>query len=320
MDSLTGKKILFLGIGFYDYEDAIRCTLESKGAQVGYVNTCRPDLIFRSFIHLKIKKKAAKRQQRTITRRIIEAPRDNDCVFIIKGQNLTQEHITLLRQRNPKAEFILYLWDSMVRCENISMLLKNIDNVWSFDRVDCQVNPQLKFRPLFYRVLPKRLPKEYDLSFIGWLHSDRLQILRNLKKQVTEQGGTYFLKLYVSPLSYLWLRYIKRTLTPADKDLIIKKPVGYARFQEVTSASRIILDISHPLQSGLTMRTIETLAGGCHLLTTNSDIIHYDQIPKESYSIMDRKNPVLPRISDSAAGSIGQYFSIDQFIHNIFLS
>ncbi len=48
--------------------------------------------------------------------------------------------------------------------------------------------------------------------------------------------------------------------------------VDKKEWQDILSRTKIVIDLSHPLQTGLTMRTFEALASGCHLLTTNTNI------------------------------------------------
>ena len=319
MVSLEGKKILFIGIGFYDYEEAIRNIFLSRGATVNYVNSSYMSLVMRILNRLKFERYYKKLQSKVIKKQIKRFS-DNEIVFTIKGENLSEFQFKLLKKLNPDAKFILYLWDSLIRHDNSDLLLSHFDIIWSFDRLDCEKNPKLKFRPLFYRSIPESKDKIYELSFIGWVHSDRLEILRKFKELLVESGKPYYLKLYMGRYKYLWSRYITRSITSFDEDLIITKPVNYKQFQHILSVSSAILDLSHPLQSGLTMRTIEALAAGCHLITTNIDIENYDDISNDCYTIFDSKKDFLPNFHNELGRTknIGVNYSLDSFINQIF--
>lgn len=316
---LYGKQILFIGIGFYDYEYAIQQMLERFGAKVSYINSCEQSIFLRILNRLGLKKISSKYQQFLFTRLVNQTTFNNDVVFIIKGQNLTQQDIDFLHKQNPHAEFILYLWDSLVRHDNKELLLENFDNIWSFDRADCLSHEKLKFRPLFYRMIPLPQPKEFTISFIGWMHSDRLVILRKLRDELDLKGKCYHLKLYMGYFSYLISRYITRELKEHDRDLITFKTIPYGEFQRVMASSEIVLDIAHPLQSGLTMRTIETLAAGCHLLTSNADIVNYIEINPTCYTLFDREEILLDNILIKE-GTLSSYFSLEKFVHQIFVN
>lgn len=49
----------------------------------------------------------------------------------------------------------------------------------------------------------------------------------------------------------------------------------------------------HPLQTGLTMRTIESIGAQKKLITTNRDIVNYDFYRPENILIVDRERPAV---------------------------
>lgn len=315
MNNLVGKKILFIGIGFYDYETIIKDILTERGAKVAYINSSKRTFLWRLTQRMKLKKISSAIRSNYIINELYKK-RDNDIVFVIKGENLFKRELNVLQENNVDAKYILYLWDSLIRHNNINFLLDFFKNVWSFDRVDCEKNPHIKFRPLFYRVTNKPKFPVYDLSFVGWMHSDRLNILRHLKDRL--QGRPYYLKLYMGAFQYFVKRYLTRSLKSSDDDLIITKPISYDELQEIIKLSKTVLDISHVQQSGLTMRAIETLANGVHLLTTNSDIINYKDISSSCYTILERGSLLLPVLEEKCNCTIDLKYSIHSFIEDIF--
>lgn len=318
---LKDKKILFVGIGFYDYEDIIKRTLSSYGAEVTYFSSVQTNVLARILNKLKLHAWALCIQQ-SLKRKNIESKKGNNIIFIVKGQNLQQSDIDLMRLYNPHAKFIIYLWDSLVRHENRELLLNNFDNIWSFDREDCIKNNKLKFRPLFFRTISHLREAKYTMSFIGWMHSDRLHILKEIRKQLKKRGETYCFKLYLSKVEYIYNRYFCHSLKKEDEEFIITNPLKYSDVQDIMNASKTVLDIAHPLQSGLTMRTIESLAAGCFLITTNPDIRNYKEIDINSYYVMDRKELKLPHFSKigyyKQNNTFFKYYSIEGFIEEIF--
>ena len=58
--------------------------------------------------------------------------------------------------------------------------------------------------------------------------------------------------------------------------------------------SKAVVDIQHPKQTGLTMRTIEMLGANKKIITTNSDIKHYDFYHPNNICIVKRNNVVVP--------------------------
>jgi len=62
---------------------------------------------------------------------------------------------------------------------------------------------------------------------------------------------------------------------------------------DLYSCSTVILDINHPKQSGLTMRTFEALGAGKKLITTNAEIKKYSFYNEDNICIIDRDKPEL---------------------------
>ena len=317
MVNLKGQKILFIGIGFYDYDEAIKNILTHQGADLNYINSSKNLLSWRIANRLGLDK-IAKRIRRMYVLNKLNNSNNNDIVFVIKGENLYDNELKTLRKNNPRAKFILYLWDSLIRLSNSKLLLENFECILSFDRIDCENVPNIKFLPLFYRNSVISKSKKYDLSFVGWMHSDRLELLRKFKNQLIANKKSYYMKLYMGSFQYFIQRYITHILNAGDEDLIITKPINYFKLQQIVAQSTMVLDIAHQQQSGLTMRTIETLAIGCHLLTTNHDIINYDGISSRMYSIFDRTNPVIPNIDRKSQLRLSKKYSLNSFIDYIF--
>jgi hypothetical protein len=203
----------------------------------------------------------------------------------------------------------------------MDMLFKHFQNIWSFDRKDCESNSRLKFRPGFYRSKINR-PKRYYISFIGTGYLDRLNTLRTLQKELKNKNLPFYFKIRIGYLDYLQNRYIYNNITKEDKALLSFLPVPYTQFLEITASSTIVLDMAHPLQNGLTMRTFDAMASGSFLLTTNRDIVNYPQITPNLYKFLDVENPKLLDGFGEEQVPIPEdflsYFSLDCFVSQIF--
>ena len=62
----------------------------------------------------------------------------------------------------------------------------------------------------------------------------------------------------------------------------------------IVDRSKVILDIEHPKQVGLTMRTIEMIGMNKKIITTNKDIVNYDFYDPENILVISRQNPMIP--------------------------
>jgi glycosyltransferase involved in cell wall biosynthesis len=71
------------------------------------------------------------------------------------------------------------------------------------------------------------------------------------------------------------------------------EPTSKAAVQKIFFESKAVVDVEHPKQRGLTMRTIETIGSGTKLVTTNAAVRDYDFYDPSNVCIVDRTNPVV---------------------------
>jgi hypothetical protein len=274
---LAGKSILFVGIGFYDYELAIVEELRRRGAFVLYHRDLPAFALhgplapllrrFRINISGAIRAHHARILASTLGRRI-------DYVFVINGEHLDAAFLTAVRDRHPNVECIAYLWDSLTRFPQLLECQAHYDHVYTSDRGDSLAVPAIHFRPLFFRVhasMDAPQPAEwYDLSFIGWLHHDRVNRINALARFAEQHDLRAFFYLYTGLATYLRLR-----LTGGSR-FVRTRLMSYAQNARVTDASRVIVDLPHPMQTGMTMRAIEAVGAGKKMITTARDVVNYD--------------------------------------------
>lgn len=316
--NFNGKNILFIGIGFYDYDSCLANFFRNRGAKVFYFSSANRTLLERICLRVKLKNVAQKLFSNNILKSIKKMPREIDLIFLIKGENFGIEHIRALNQKYPDQTKILYLWDSLNRLPNKKLLLDNFPKIFTFDRIDA-LQYNLKFRPLFYRETKQRNCKiKYDISFVGYMHSTRYEILHLLKKQFEANNIKYKFILTLGKFSKWYLMNIKRVIAKEDADFIYTSRLSYDEYLKIVNESNVILDISHPMQSGLTMRTIEILSIGKRLLTTNRDISHYS-FNEDQYRILELDNVDFDFLKDkSRVESDMTNYSMHNFVNDIF--
>ncbi|EGQ8123726.1 hypothetical protein I7100_000963 [Vibrio parahaemolyticus] len=281
---LKGKKILFIGIGFYDYDQAIIQELERNGAEVKY--------IIEGFTNrkLRIKNKLLPSFNVSVHHQnlINDLPSGFfDIIFVIKGAFLSEDNMALLKESQKKARFILYQWDSISRVPNARKILSYFDDIHSFDREDCNVYG-FKFRPLFFRdevAIKKQDNKKYDLSFVGWCHDGRIDVVYSILKKYNWLNFKPY--LYATPREWISL------MLSGYKEHISCKRMKFDDYVTLSAQSKCVLDIPHRQQTGLTIRTIETIGLGVKLITTNKDIVNYDFYNPNNILVLDRESPCL---------------------------
>lgn len=217
-----------------------------------------------------------------------------DQVIVIKGIDLSTWLLQELRARLPQAEFVLYQWDSIARLQGIHERLPFFDRVLTFDRKDALAHGGLVFRPLFFRESGNAQDDgkpgcDIDVSFIGWLHSDRLQSVWRMEADARAQGLSTFVYLYTG--MFTWLRLAARGSARG----VHLRPLSYRQLMEINRRSKCILDLPHAAQTGLTMRAIEALGLGKKLVTTAGDIVNYDFYTPANVKVVGEASPVIDR-------------------------
>lgn len=292
MKTISERHILFIGIGFYDYESAIVERLEELGVNV-YAFAESPAYMREGLLAGMIRRAPrlseflARRHEQMILRSISGI--DFDQVIIIKASGLSVEFLERLTNCQPHAEFILYQWDSLARVPGVQKKLPMFDRVLTFDRLDALRNPSLQFRPLFYRVTSidpgyERTNLDIDIIFVGLIHSDRLPSIRKIQKQAQEAGLNSFVYLYTGIVT--WLKLICR----GEARDVHLRPLPYKTLLAKMRRSKCVIDLPHAAQCGLTMRAIEALGMGKKLLTTGKDIKHYDFYLPTNIKILEVDN------------------------------
>jgi hypothetical protein len=281
--SIAGRRILFIGIGFYDYEEQIVSRLRARGAEL-IASSDRPPILQGAIAGLvnrvpALARALVRRHEQALLRQAAKVSLDQ--VLIIKAVDLSVEFLRELRRLQPRAQFVLYQWDSIARLPGLAERLPFFDRVLTFDRPDATANPQWKFRPLFYREPGSgSVSEDIDVSFIGWLHSDRLAGVRRMQQQARQQGLNTYVYLYTGIVT--WLKLLMR----GEARDVHPKPISYSKVREINLRSRCVLDLPHAAQTGLTMRAIETLGFRKKLITSGADIVNYDFYRAENVKVI----------------------------------
>lgn len=298
MSSLNGKKILFFAPKFFNYEIAIQEELEKQGAIVHlYDERGNPSSIEKIIIRkcpFLLKSKIYKYYKKIVASESNFTP---DYIFFLSPESATKECLELLKNTFPNTYFILYMYDSL-KNKNAKFIYQYFDKCLSFDPEDCK-NYNFIFRPLFFmnsfEVSNKKTVYKYDFCFIGTIHSDRAKILYQLKKTFDLNGYSYFYYLYIpGKLMYLLRWCTNKYVRKFGNKYIYSKPIEKKIVSDVSEHTKYIIDINHPKQIGLTIRTIEMLGLKRKILTTNENIKNYDFYNPCNQIVVSRKNVVLP--------------------------
>lgn len=331
---LKGKKVLLFAPHFFDYEKEIVQKLEEMGAEVTFYDE-RPgnSALVKACIRID-RRILAPLIDRYYCRILQEtAAVKFDYVFVVNLEAMSPGIIKKFRKYQPQANFILYMWDSIENKRNTTEALSCFDHTFTFDSEDAAKISNLLLRPLFFtdaydssRWEPAPHGDEIDLFFLGTMHSDRYGILQKIRQMANSHHlKVYYYKYFPSIFLYLFRKLTERQYAKATYREFSFRELPRHEIVPFLKRSRIIIDIQHPGQAGLTIRTIEMLGAQKKIITTNDHILEYDFYNPENILLVDREKleipdeffhtayiPVDDRIRDkySIGGWLAEIFSI----------
>lgn len=300
---LNNKKILFICPSFFGYEKDITDELSSLGANVDYFDE-RPftssiakilnRLNFKFFIKNDIKKYYKNILKKT-------AQKKYDYLFVIAPETLDKDFTDKIKASNNDMVSILYMWDSFRNKSNAKKVVSCFDRVYSFDPTDRINGININFLPLFYNNDFKCSSTDclsniqYAVSFIGTVHSDRVKLVKTVMKQFQDKGLETFSFFYCpSKLLFILKKIFTHEFDFITYNEVSFKSMSKLEIRDVFLNSNAIIDIQHPDQTGLTMRSIEMLGLNKKLITTNADVENYNFFNSNNIAIIDRYLPIIP--------------------------
>lgn len=294
------QSLLFIGSKFFGYEVEICSRLESLGWQVDFVSDCPPNKLL--FKLLKNLSPLATRIwcDRYYAKTI--APLANnkyDKVFMLKGEGITRRTALLLRKSFLNAAFSLYLWDSIDNLPFGREKLDVFDRVMSFDPNDAAASAQIQLYPLFFIDSPAESEsinqaQDIDLIFIGTARFDRYQFVKRIRESLSKNTSVYFRFFVQSKIIFEIGKWLPKGYKGAMPEEFIFKPIAKADVAKLMSRARVVIDMEHANQAGLTMRTIEAIGARKKLVTTNFRVREYDFYHPSNICVVDRKSPQIP--------------------------
>ncbi|WP_318447938.1 lipopolysaccharide biosynthesis protein [Photobacterium leiognathi] len=274
---LKGKKVYVFCPSVFGYDQDIKKEIEGLGATV----TLFDERVFNStlgkaLIRLNFRKLIIRFIDDFYTNNLLNNIRYIDYVLLINPETVTPSILHKAKSINPNVKIITYMWDSFKNKKSSKEYINVSDSFFTFDPRDAKDN-EVSFMPLFYVHEYKNIKSNYNynyqFSFIGTVHSERF----NIVKEITKNSNSNYLFFYCpSKFVYLYKKYIKKELNDVQFRNVSFSPMQREQIIQVVHDSNIVIDISHPSQIGLTMRSIEMLGARKKIITTNTEIRTYD--------------------------------------------
>lgn len=292
------KSVLMFCPSFFGYEKRIAGALCEQGFDVDLYDE-RPSNSFFSKTFLRLNFGFYKPVVQKYLQKIISEKGDKqyDFVLVVKSEAFGEKELSLLRHAYPKAEFILYLWDSVKNIPDGEKKISLYDRALTFDPNDAE-KYNIPFLPIPYgkEYTPENEGNiyEYEAAFIGTAHSVRPRIVKEIKEQCEQMGKKCFAYFY-SP--HLFVYFLNKLTNRDYKYISLKdinfKPLSTEEVCKVYNSSKCVLDIEHPRQSGTTTRPVEMLPMNKKIITTNVFVKKFEFFNDNNFCIIDRDNPTV---------------------------
>jgi hypothetical protein len=297
MKRLDGKRVLLVAPRFFGYEREIRGEIERRGAVVDWL----PDRPFDTPLMTALTRHKPQwvlpSVDRLYERQLLQMGATHyDTILVVNGQTLSHKMLSTLRTSFPTAKVVLYMWDSIENRRGVVDNLPLFDTTFSFDPVSAR-NHGMRQRPLFFSKGFEQPPSDdfdYHLSFVGTAHTDRYAVVSRLRRSLLPELRGYWYLYLQAPWVYHAYRVSNPAMRQARRDEFQFVPLNKTTLQSVFSRSLAVVDIEHPRQRGLTMRTFETMGSHKKLITTNAQVRDYDFFNKDNICVVDRAAPHIP--------------------------
>lgn len=322
-NKLENKSILLFSQYFFGYEEKIADKLREFGSKVVLYDEMSVKRTFERAM-LKISPAIFKRKTEKYYGEILEKEKKStyDYILFIDCEMPTEKVLKEYRETFSNAKFCLHMWDALKNLPGVKEKFKYFDYISSFDRKDAEEN-KIIFRPLFfideYRYQKNEQGYDYNLSFIGTIHSDRYAII---KKFMNSKRSLFTYPYLQSRFIYYFYKVTKKEFRDTRINDFKFKKMNSQDIAAVVNKSRAVLDIQHPGQTGLTIRTLEMLGMKKKFVTTNQDIQNYDFFNLNNIFVIDRANPYVPdEFYDSdyeeLPSEVYEYYSINRWVADV---
>ena len=328
--SRESPKILVIGPKFFSYGSLIATRLSELGFNAVFVDE-RPGIgtiekavlrflgpYFVPGLHSRLKKY------------LMEIASDSvEKILLLSSEVVTPGFFPNLRKFFPNAKIIAYSWDSIRNKPNTLKIVPFSDSAFSFDPEDATQIQGVKLRPLFYHPMFEMKFKHQNLrpkiGFLGTLHSDRTLVLSRILSEIKKTADAELKCFIYCQNKYVFaFRVLFAPQLWFSRKLISYESLPISNVIEWLKEVDFIIDIHHPKQTGLTMRTVEAIGMGKKLITTNKSIKNYAFYDPNMHFIVERKNPNLSFLVNqmnsvnSKADTLKEKVKLDTWISEVF--
>lgn len=285
-------RITLVSLDNWGFNNYIAVALEKNGHNVHHINFnkykykyhnifCRVHNFFlKTFFQKNLK---TMYYGKKVLENLKEINQTQDIILVIKGDFIDPKSVAELKKYGKKT--IAYFNDNTDRCPKIIRVLPHFDEVFSFEKQDCEkYNLNFATNWIYNLAHPINSDEPFEYKVFNIISKDkRLSALTKIALDLKSKNISHKIFVYDK-------QYRKKTSTIE----FITNHIPLSEINEYTNRSQVLLDIHRKNQNGLTFRVFESIGLQKKLITTNADIVNYDFYNPNNILVIDEKNPNIP--------------------------
>lgn len=262
--------VAIIGPAFFGYLNRIAALMTSRGIPTRFYDEFPSNGIFTKILlrysPLVGRQQATRRFHEQITAEIIQS----GTTHVLFGTIEMFPHGCIRRLQEHGITMSRYAWDSVRNKPYAKTLDPYMLAVASFDPGDCDREGYI-YIPLYSgaHIVAPTSRRDIDFLYCATFHSNRPSVIAKIIHETFRADWKLELMLFFHSKKLWHLRYLFNPAVWHLGRLISAKAFSFNEIADVTARSRVVIDIHHGGQNGLTMRTFEALSLGAIVLTTN---------------------------------------------------
>jgi hypothetical protein len=162
--------------------------------------------------------------------------------------------------------------------------------------------------------------KEFDILYIGhWRDKERYYLVKKINSQCKRDHLTFFYYLYYPWSAHELINAIRKGIIPYEAK---HKLLSHHEILDLLAITNTVIDFPSSFQTGLTMRTFETLGAGKKLITSNKNIKNEPFYDPQYVSLFDINNlkfdiDFINHIPTSSIGEKINDYSIKNYLNHL---
>jgi hypothetical protein len=323
--SMAEPKVAIVGPAFFGYLRRVAEMMTARGIPARFYDEFPSNRILTKialrYSNLAVRQRLTRSYHEAVTDEIIAS----GATHVLFGTIEMFPHACVRRLRDHKIIMARYAWDSSANKPYARTLDPYMRAVASFDPEDCR-RDGYRYVPLFSSLSApaENVAPDLDFFYCATFHSNRPKLVGKLIEACEQAHWSLKLMLFFHSR---WLWYMRFAAQPMVWRLgrsLATKPFSLHAISAATARARVVIDIHHGGQSGLTMRTFEALSVGTVVLTTNPmalvglpNPLHERVVVFDPINVMGSMAEALKRPRGALSAEWQYYLSSDRFLDQI---